>query len=294
MTWDSFCQWWIDLFKSVGNWFITPGTNNTPSNLARIIMAILLIVAGHYLIKLIMYLVRKAAGVKRGIQVDLSVKTFTISFIDLALRIALAILVLMILNVDFTSIAGVFSASLVAVGLALQNIIAAFVSGLILLSAKYFKSGDYIHLRHSDGECEGYVHRVSIITTQLKTFDGQTITVPNDKLTKGVVTNYTVEKLRRIVLSFTVDYSTDIEALKALLDKTVKADKRIVDKPQPLYHVSALNQHGVEISTKVWVPQKLYWDVKFDLTENILLAIKDSKIKIPYQKIRITSEDDKE
>lgn len=294
MTWASFCKWWIDLFKSVGNWFIAPGANNTPSNLARIIMAILLIVAGHYLIKLIMYLVRKAAGVKRGIQVDLSVKTFTISFIALALRVALAILVLMILNVDFTSIAGVFSASLVAVGLALQNIIAAFVSGLILLSAKYFKSGDYIHLRHSDGECEGYVLRVSIITTQLKTFDGQTITVPNDKLTKGVVTNYTVEKLRRIVLSFTVDYSTDIEALKALLDKTVKADKRIVDKPQPLYHVSALNQHGVEISTKVWVPQKLYWDVKFDLTENILLAIKDSDVKIPYQKIRITSEDDKE
>lgn len=294
MSWEGFCQWWIDLFTSIGNWFIAPGDNGAPSNLMRLITAIIVLVAGHYLIKLIMVLVRKAAGVKRGIQIDLSVKTFTVSLISVLLRIALAILVLFILNVNFSSVAAVFSAGLVAVGLALQNLISSFASGLILLSAKYFKTGDYIHLRHADGECEGYVVKVSIITTQLKTYDGQIVTIPNDKLTKGVITNFTDQKLRRIVLSFVVDYKTDVDALKKLLNDAVVMDKRVVDKPAPYIHLSALVQHGIEMNVKCWVPHKVYWETKFDLSEKILLVLRDNKIKIPYQKIRVESKDDEE
>lgn len=291
MGWSEFCNWWNTLFAQIGNWFINPEAGGGVSNLGRIITAILFIVVGHYLIKLIMMGVRKIAGVKKGLKVDVSVKTFIVSLINIGLHVLLALLVLMMLNVNFTSVAAVLSAITVAVGLALQNLISSFASGLILLNAKYFKSGEYIEIRHADGACEGYVKTISIITTTLRTHDGYEVTIPNDKMTKGVITNFTKEANRRIVIPFSVDYSTDTEQLKEIIYKVINSDKRVVPSPAPYVHVKSLDVHGVEINAKCWVPHEVYWDTKFDLSEKILLALKDNKVKIPFNNIRLLTDD---
>lgn len=290
--WASFCKWWNDLFAAIGNWFTNPKMGGGMSNLGRIALAIILAVGGHYLIKLIMMLVRKIAGVKKGLQVDISVKSFVLSLVNIVLHICLTILIFVVLNVDFSSMASILSAGTVAIGLALQNLISSFASGIILLYAKYFKTGDYIEIRHADGVAEGHVKTVNLITTSLRTYDGYDVTIPNDKMTKGVITNFTKEANRRIVLKFSVDYSTDIEKLKEVIYKVINADKRVVPSPAPYVHVFSLDQHGVEINAKCWVPFEVYWDARFDLSERILLALRDNKVKIPFQNVRIIDSED--
>lgn len=289
--WDQFCKWWIDFFTAIGNWFVQKPEGQQFSNLDRIISALLFLIIGHYLIKLIMMGIRKLAGVKRGVEVDISAKTFTISFVGICLNVLLAIGVLAILNVNFASIASIFSAVTVAVGLALQNLISSAASGIILIRAKYFKTGDYIHLRHTDGEAEGFVTRIALISTSLRTFDGQKVVIPNDKLTKGVITNFTHEKQRRVVISFTIDYSSDTKAIKELIRETIQKDERVSPTPSIYIHLDELNTHGVTLKAKFWVNYDVYWDAKFDLTEEILIKLQENKVKIPYETIRVENKE---
>lgn len=293
MSWESFCEWWNTLFWELGQWFTNPSYGGGISNLGRIIAALILAVGGHYLVKLLMMGIRKIAGVKKRLQIDISVKSFVISLINITLHLTLVIFIFIVLNVNMTSVAAVVSAGTVAIGLSLQNLISSFASGIILLQAKYFKTGDYIEIRHSDGACEGHVLRVNLITTSLRTYDGYEITIPNDKITKGVITNFTKEKNRRVVIKFNVDYSTDIEQLKEVIYKVINADERVVNKPAPYVHVASLQQHGVEVNAKFWVPFGVYWDAMFDISERILLALKDKKVKIPYHNIRLINDQEK-
>lgn len=290
---NAFVQWWNNLFAGIGYWFTSPEAGGGISNLSRIIIAILLAVAGHYLIKLIMIIIRKIFGVKKGIRVDISVKSFTISTINILLHVGLFLLILMTLNVNFTSVAAILSAGTVAVGLALQNIIASFVSGIILLYTKYFKSGDYIGLVHADGSCEGHIKTVNVLTTTLRTYDGYEVTIPNDKMIKGVITNYTREANRRVVIEFKVDYNADIDRLKEVIYKVINGDKRVVYSPAPFVNVVSLDEFGVTIAAKCWVPFEVYWDAKFAISEKIILALRDNEFKIPYHSIRLIPDGEK-
>ena len=293
MTWDSFCKWWSDIFAGFGYWFFDPAAGGGIANFGRIMMAIALILVGHYFIKLLMFIIRRCAGVKKKLNVDITAKSFVISVIGICLHILLAIAVLMVLNINFSSVAAVVSAGTVAIGLALQNLISSFASGIILLYAKYFKAGDYIQIVHADGTCEGHVKAVNLITTTLRTYDGYEVIIPNDKMIKGVITNLTKEANRRVTISFSVDYSTDIEKLKEVIYKVLNADKRVVPSPMPYVHVSSLDQHGITINAKCWCAFEVYWDLKFDLSEKILLALRDKKVKIPYQNIRLINDEQK-
>lgn len=287
---DNFVKFWSDLFARIGDWFVGIPPGQQFSNLERIIYALIVLVGGHYLIKLIMMLVRKLAGVKKGVQVDVSAKQFTISVISIALNILIVFYALSVLNFDFSSLASILSAATVAVGLALQNLISSFASGIILLNSKYFVTGDYIALNHSDGNVEGYVVRVALISTQLRTFDGQLIVIPNEKLTKGVITNYTKEENRRGVIKFYMDYSADYDAIKEIINNVLLEDKRIKSNPAIFIHIDELTEQNVVVKVKYWTKYEDYWDTLFDSTERIFKTLKDNKVKIPYTNVRLQQE----
>lgn len=284
MTWDNFCKWWIDLADKIITWF-TKADDGGLNPITRLIIAVCILIVGRILIKLIMKLVRKISGVSKKLNVDVSIKTFTLSVVNVVMNLLLAILVLLILRVNFTSVSSILSAGTVAIGLSLQDLISAFASGVVLLNSKYFKTGDYIQIVHPDGNCEGTVSSVGILAITLETFDNQHVVVPNNKVLQGVITNYSTNPTRRAVLSVNVDFDTDIDRLKELLYPILTSDKRILQNPTPSIVVADINSDSIVISLRCYTLLRDYWDIFFYLREQVLLTFKNNKIKIPYNHV---------
>jgi small-conductance mechanosensitive channel len=131
------------------------------------------------------------------------------------LGLAVSLLVaLSIAGVEFANIAIIAGALSVGIGFGLQNIVNNFISGLILLIERPIRTGDWILV----GATEGFVHRISIRSTQLRTFDGSHIIVPNSELISSQVTNWMLhDSSGRIKIPVSVAYGSDLEKVRAIL-----------------------------------------------------------------------------
>jgi len=129
----------------------------------------------------------------------------------------------------FTIIAGALS---VGIGFGLQNVVNNFVSGLILLFERPIKRGDWI----SVGGTEGYVERISVRSTVVRTFDGADVIVPNSEFISSQVTNWMLDDPRgRIRVPVGVAYGSDTALVKKLLlDIAGDHPQIIVDGSLPL------------------------------------------------------------
>ena len=284
MNWESFKNWIIGIGQSISGWFMGIDEDGL-SPLTRMVIAICVLIVGRILIKLLMKLLRKIFGVSNKIGVDVSVKTFSLSVVNVILNIILAIVVLALLKVDFTAVSSVLSAGTVAIGLSLQDLISAFASGVVLLKTKHFKTGDYIHIQHSDGSCEGTVSSVVLIATTMETFGKQHIIIPNNKLVQGTITNYSTNPTRRLVFNVSVDYDTDVALCKQVIQEVIEKDARILKDPKPSIVVSDLGEYSITFSIRGYIKLRDYWDVYFAIREQILLAFRERGIRIPFKRV---------
>lgn len=128
---------------------------------------------------------------------------------------AVAILImLLMIGVNFTGLAIIAGALSVGVGLGLQTIVNNFVSGVILLLEKPIKPGDRIVV----GDTEGFVKKIRIRSTQIKTLAKEDVIFPNADLVTNKVTNYMFRDPHwRVVCPVGVAYGSDVERVKAVL-----------------------------------------------------------------------------
>ncbi len=193
------------------------------------------------------------------------------------------------LGVETTSLAAVVAAAGLAIGLALQGSLSNLAAGVMIVLFRPFKVGDFIGAAGTDGTVED----LNIFTTTLKTADNRSIIIPNSNITEGNIVNFSARDTRRVDMVFGIGYDDDLKAAKKLLEKIVKADKRVLKDPAPLVAVSELADSSVNFVVRPWVNSADYWSFKFDLTEKVKLEFDKAGISIPFprQDIHIHSND---
>jgi small-conductance mechanosensitive channel len=145
----------------------------------------------------------------------------------MAVRIVVGILAVLTglqsLGVPVTPLLTTLGIGSLAVALALQDTLANFFSGLYLLADRPVRPGDYIKL--VEGGAEGYVDSIGWRSSRLRTLQGSTVIVPNQKLSQTILTNYHLPAPDMVLtVSVTVPYETDAGAVEGhLLDELVKA-----------------------------------------------------------------------
>ena len=272
---------WAEFWKKVGDFFWTPDTYGL-NYLARIGIAIGVIVVAWLLLRVISLIYKKALHIKKKpLTIDVSAKFFIFTVIKVFYWLAVAFIAFSILKIDITGAAGIASAVTVALGLALQDIIACFAAGVIILNQKSISTGDYISVQNDYGSAEGFVVKIHFFFTYLKTPNGQEVTIPNSNMLHAVVTNYTKLNKRRINYDVGVAYDTDIELAKKVLTELFQDDELILKKEEFSVYVYELGAYSVGIRVRCWTKFKDYWPLYNSMSEKILLAFREHGIRIP-------------
>ena len=246
-----------------------------------IIKALIVFLVGRLVINLLNKLVRKILS-KRDI--DPSVKTFVGSLVNVSLTILLIISVVGALGVQTTSFAALLASAGVAVGMALSGNLSNFAGGLIILLFKPYKVGDYIEAQGVGGT----VKEVQMFHTVLGTVDNKVIYIPNGSLSSGVVTNFSNQTTRRVDWTFGVEYGSDYEKVKQVIESVLAKDSRILSEPAaPLIALTALADSSVNVVVRVWVNSSDYWGVYFDINKNIYATFNEVGIGFPFPQLTV-------
>ena len=246
-----------------------------------IIKALIVFLVGRLVINLLNKLVRKILS-KRDI--DPSVKTFVGSLVNVSLTILLIISVVGALGVQTTSFAALLASAGVAVGMALSGNLSNFAGGLIILLFKPYKVGDYIEAQGVGGT----VKEVQMFHTVLGTVDNKVIYIPNGSLSSGVVTNFSNQTTRRVDWTFGVEYGSDYEKVKQVIESVLAKDSRILAEPAaPFIALTALADSSVNVVVRVWVNSSDYWGVYFDINKNIYATFNEVGIGFPFPQLTV-------
>ena len=245
-----------------------------------ILKALIVFLVGRLVINLLNKLVRRILS-KRDI--DPSVKTFVASLVNVSLTILLIFSVVGALGVQMASFAALLASAGVAIGMALSGNLSNFAGGLIILLFKPYKVGDYIEALNEGGT----VREIQMFHTVLQTPDNKIIYIPNGSLSSGVVVNYSREETRRVDWVFGVEYDTDFERVKQVVESVLARDARILADPAPSIALKELADSSVNVVVRVWVKSADYWGVYFDINKEIYATFNKEGIGFPFPQLTV-------
>ena len=251
----------------------------------NIIGAIIIYIVGRFIIKQIGRLLMTILEKRK---LEISVQTFLRSLLNILLNLVLAFAIISKLGVETTSLAALLASAGVAIGMALSGNLSNFAGGLVILVFKPFKVGDFI-----DGPgVSGTVKEIQIFHTILATIDNKIIYVPNGSLSSNAITNYNRQETRRAEWVFGVEYGEDFDRVKAVLERIISEDERILKEPAPFIGLDALADSSVNIKVRAWTKIGDYWDVYFDMNKKVYATFNKEGIGFPFPQLTIHRAED--
>lgn len=240
------------------------------------VLIIILIVLVKLLIKLSERLIERS-------RIDKSLHGFLRTSIRIVLYFLAATIVAGSLHVDVTSLIAVLSVAGLAVSLALQGALSNLASGLVILTTRPLQVGDYV----SVGDCEGFVEEISMTYTKLAAYDRRKIFIPNSTVTSSNVVNYTLEGRRRVELTVTASYGSDMDTVKRALQEAVDAVPGFYDDPPVFIHVTAYEESAVAYTVRAWCSNDDYWDNYYGLLEEIKRSFDRNGVEMTYPHLNV-------
>jgi len=226
-----------------------------------------------------------ARNVDRHARVPLmKVTTFVVVFAALGIAFGLAGF-----GNILTSLATIAAAATLAIGFAMQDVIANFVAGIFIFTDRPFRIGDWIEWDNN----EGVVEDISLRVTRVKTFDNELLTVPNSVLTSGVIKNPVAEEKLRLQFLFGIGYDDDIEQATDIIVEEAENHDGIMDDPAPTVRLTELGDSYVGLKSRIWIDDPSRSDFVKTRGEYVT-AVKnrfdEAGIDIPYPQRELSGE----
>lgn len=254
------------------------------SKLPSITFKIIWILAIIFLSKPLIRLVNRAgSSVMKKHKVDPLLKTFLLSLLNMVSYIFVFFLLIGGIGIQATSLITILGTAGIAIGLALQGSLTNLAGGILILLFKPFNKGDYIESDSGSGLIDG----IRILYTTIVTFDNRVIIIPNGALANSPVTNLSRNPERRLDLTICVSYDSDIDLVKKTLKDIADNHPQILHEKPYIIRLLSHNSSSLDFVFKVWTPTLNYWNVKFDLMEEVVLKFRENDIEIPYNKLDI-------
>lgn len=246
----------------------------------KILGFIAVLIIGFWFLGIIMKMIRRVMDKQ---ELSDSLKPFLLGIISALLKALIFISALSMLGIEMTSFVAILGAAGLAVGMALSGTLQNFAGGVMIMIFKPFKVGDVI-------EAQGYiggVKEIQIFNTILNTPDNKVIIIPNGGLSTGSMVNYSTEPTRRVDWTVGIGYGDDYDKAKAVMERFIAEDQRILKDPEPFIALHTLADSSVNLTVRAWVNSADYWGVYFDMNEKIYKNFDKEGLNIPYPQMDV-------
>jgi small-conductance mechanosensitive channel len=180
-----------------------------------------------------------------------------------------------------TSLATIAAAATLAVGFAMQDVIANFVAGVFIYTDEPFRIGDWIEWDDNSG----IVEDISLRVTRVRTFDNELLTVPNSILTDGVVKNPVAKDKLRQQFMFGIGYDDDIDAATEIIVEEAESNPGILDDPGVSVRLTELGDSYVGLNSRFWISDPSRSDfvkIRGEYVQAVKERFDEAGIDIPY------------
>lgn len=256
------------------------------NNMHTIITFFCVLILGIIVIKFLVLIVKRMFNRSK---VNVTAAHFLTAVIKAMLYIIYIIALLSLLGVPTTSMIALLSAFALAVSLALQDTISNLASGVVLVFTKPFGEGDFVELQSG---LTGTVQNITMFSTRLLTPDNKVVVVPNNSVVSAGITNYSTMDTRRLDITLSVAYGTDLDKVKEIGLGLAAAHELVLDDPAPTVRLTDHGQSSLDFSMRVWVKKENYWPVSFDLKEQVVKAFAENGIEIPFNQLDVHVKND--
>ena len=179
------------------------------------------------------------------------------------------------------SLATIAAAATLAIGFAMQDVIANFVAGLFIFTDRPFRIGDWIEW---DGN-SGIVEDISFRVTRVRTFDNELLTVPNSQLTDGVIKNPVAKDTLRLQFTFGIGYDDDVEKATDIIVDEAERHPEILTDPAPSVRLTELADSYVGLRSRIWIDNPSRADfvkIRSEYVKNVKARFDEAGIEIPF------------
>ncbi|MCB8988916.1 MAG: mechanosensitive ion channel [Ardenticatenaceae bacterium] len=184
------------------------------------------------------------------------------------------------LGVDLTSLALIGTGLSVGIGFGLQQIIANFISGIVLLFEQSLRPGDVIEVNNQMGTVE----KLNIRSTIIRTNDNVEIIVPNETFLTSQLTTYTkTNPLVRVSIPVSVSYASDPKAVRDILTNTAVKHGLVRKDPAPFVFFEGFGESSIDFTLVIWMDEPARRRrVRSDLYYMVWDALDKYGIEIPF------------
>jgi small-conductance mechanosensitive channel len=170
--------------------------------------------------------------------------------------------------------------SSVAIGFAFQDIFKNFLAGILLLLQEPFRISDQVII----GDYEGTIERIDVRTTQIRTYTGERVLLPNATVFTSPVQVRTAFNSRRTDLGVGVDYNTPLSEAAELLQRIISDVEGVLDDPSPEIDLVNFNDSSIDFVVRYWTSpqQKEVRRIQTKAIVAIKKALDQAGISIPY------------
>jgi small-conductance mechanosensitive channel len=189
-------------------------------------------------------------------QLDLGMQNSIATGVGYVGGLIVIMVAIMVLGIDFSSIALVAGALSVGIGFGLRTVVENFVAGLLLLIERPIKTGDWIVVSGT----EGIVKSISVRSTEIETFDRASVIVPNSALIASPVTNWTHKnRIARVIVKLSVTPSTDPRQLERILLGCAGEVDHVMKYPAPSVIFRAIGEEKLDFELRCFVADTDYY-----------------------------------
>ena len=183
--------------------------------------------------------------------------------IAIGILVSIAILGLTSVLYSMLTAAGVMT---IVIGFAVRDVAANFISGIFILLDQPFVRGDVVQI----GDFTGTVQHISLRSTEIVTFDGPVVSMPNSTVATTPIVNYSTNEERRVNLTVAISQETDLRAaIEALRELAEGEERRVPEKDITLF-VSDLSEGTIALTVMFYTPSDLWFATTNDLRRSIV------------------------
>ena len=263
---------------------LTTGTQAAVENLTAngwqgalklVILAVVLLIVCLIIKSVILKALDK--GLSKSNKIEKSFHTFIHSAVNIVLWFVTAMIVCQSLGINLTVLVALVGIIGLALSLSVQDSLANLAGGITILATQPFKVGGTL----------GTVQQIGMVHTKLDSLDNRRLIIPNGSIIGGKVENYSALPQRRVDLSVSAPFNMSIQQVNETIEAVMNAHPKVLKTPAPFVRAEKFGEKGMDYTVRAWCQNADYWDVYFDLTQQIKEAFDQAGIAVPCGKMAV-------